>query len=105
MDPESWNVIKCILYGKETGGHEDQLFIFVVFKMCIMCISTDYFCVFLGLDAELYYVRDDVVNHYALSFILPVPSETNSMHFTWHSKSKVHPVHQNFSSQICPVTI
>ncbi|XP_017335617.1 tyrosine-protein kinase RYK isoform X1 [Ictalurus punctatus] len=43
----------------------------------------------LGLDAELYYVRDDVVNHYALSFILPVPSETNSLHFTWHSKSKV----------------
>ncbi|KAF3835744.1 hypothetical protein F7725_028302 [Dissostichus mawsoni] len=26
----------------------------------------------LGLDAELYYVRDDVVNHYALSFTLPV---------------------------------
>ncbi|XP_034036585.1 tyrosine-protein kinase RYK [Thalassophryne amazonica] len=43
----------------------------------------------LGLDAELYYVRDDVVNHCALSFMLPVPSETNSLHFTWHSKKKV----------------
>ncbi|XP_055797132.1 tyrosine-protein kinase RYK-like isoform X2 [Salvelinus fontinalis] len=43
----------------------------------------------LGLDAELYYVRDDVVNHYALSFILPVSSETNSLHFTWRSKDKV----------------
>uniref|UniRef100_A0A8K9XQC9 receptor protein-tyrosine kinase n=1 Tax=Oncorhynchus mykiss TaxID=8022 RepID=A0A8K9XQC9_ONCMY len=32
---------------------------------------------------------DDVVNHYALSFILPVPSETNSLHFTWRSKDKV----------------
>ncbi|KAI7790426.1 tyrosine-protein kinase RYK precursor [Triplophysa rosa] len=42
-----------------------------------------------GIDAELYYVRDDVVNHYALSFILPVPSDTNSLHFTWHSSSKV----------------
>ncbi|XP_010776788.1 tyrosine-protein kinase RYK-like, partial [Notothenia coriiceps] len=41
------------------------------------------------LDAELYYVRDDVVNHYALSFTLPVPSETNSLHFSWHSKTKV----------------
>uniref|UniRef100_A0A3Q3WJP5 Tyrosine-protein kinase RYK n=1 Tax=Mola mola TaxID=94237 RepID=A0A3Q3WJP5_MOLML len=41
------------------------------------------------LDAELYYVRDSVVNHYALSFTLPVPSETNSLHFTWHSKTKV----------------
>ncbi|XP_030647459.1 tyrosine-protein kinase RYK [Chanos chanos] len=44
---------------------------------------------FLGLDAELYYVRDDVVNHYALSFTPPVPSETNSLHFTWHSENKV----------------
>lgn len=43
----------------------------------------------LGLDAELYYVRDDVVNNYALSFVLPVPSETNSLHFTWSSKNKV----------------
>ncbi|KAK3575310.1 hypothetical protein QTP86_023433, partial [Hemibagrus guttatus] len=48
-----------------------------------------FFCLLAGLDAELYYVRDDVVNHYALSFVLPVPSETNSLHFTWHSKSKV----------------
>ncbi|XP_029003656.1 tyrosine-protein kinase RYK isoform X2 [Betta splendens] len=43
----------------------------------------------LGLDAELYYVRDSVVNHYALSFTLPVPSDTNSLHFTWHSQTKV----------------
>ncbi|KAM6963343.1 tyrosine-protein kinase RYK [Aplochiton taeniatus] len=43
----------------------------------------------LGLDAELYYVRDDVVNQYALSFTLPVPSETNSLHFTWRSRNKV----------------
>ncbi|XP_076871247.1 tyrosine-protein kinase RYK isoform X3 [Brachyhypopomus gauderio] len=67
----------------------------------------------LGLDAELYYVRDDVVNRYALSFILPVPSETNSLHFTWQSKSKVEyrlgfqvenpatmePPHSNISAQ------
>ncbi|XP_064194980.1 tyrosine-protein kinase RYK-like isoform X1 [Anguilla rostrata] len=43
----------------------------------------------LGLEAELYYVRDDVISHQALSFIMPVPSETNSLHFTWHSKNKV----------------
>uniref|UniRef100_A0A671TPF0 Tyrosine-protein kinase RYK n=1 Tax=Sparus aurata TaxID=8175 RepID=A0A671TPF0_SPAAU len=46
-------------------------------------------CPHTGLDAELYYVRDNVVNYYALSFTLPVPSETNSLHFTWHSKTKV----------------
>ncbi|XP_043984583.1 tyrosine-protein kinase RYK isoform X2 [Gambusia affinis] len=44
---------------------------------------------FLGLDAELYYVRDDMVNHYALSFNMPVPTETNSLYFTWYSRSKV----------------
>ncbi|XP_029105000.1 tyrosine-protein kinase RYK-like isoform X2 [Scleropages formosus] len=43
----------------------------------------------LGLDAELYYVRDDIINHYALSFILPVPSEINSLHFTWQARNKV----------------
>uniref|UniRef100_A0A8C9U296 receptor protein-tyrosine kinase n=1 Tax=Scleropages formosus TaxID=113540 RepID=A0A8C9U296_SCLFO len=44
----------------------------------------------LGLEAELYYVRDSVVNHYALAFVMPVPSETSSLHFTWQSKSKVN---------------
>ncbi|XP_053317098.1 tyrosine-protein kinase RYK [Spea bombifrons] len=43
----------------------------------------------IGLDAELYYVRNDVINHYALSFNLLVPGETSSLHFSWHAKSKV----------------
>uniref|UniRef100_UPI00398F3334 tyrosine-protein kinase RYK n=1 Tax=Pristiophorus japonicus TaxID=55135 RepID=UPI00398F3334 len=43
----------------------------------------------IGLDAELYYVRNDVVSHFALPFKLLVPGETNSLHFTWHAKSKV----------------
>ncbi|XP_074820277.1 tyrosine-protein kinase RYK isoform X4 [Natator depressus] len=43
----------------------------------------------IGLDAELYYVRNDLINHYALSFNLLIPSETNSLHFSWHAKSKV----------------
>uniref|UniRef100_A0A2K6NN03 Receptor like tyrosine kinase n=1 Tax=Rhinopithecus roxellana TaxID=61622 RepID=A0A2K6NN03_RHIRO len=42
----------------------------------------------IGLDAELYYVRNDLISHYALSFNLLVPSETNVLHFTWHEKSK-----------------
>lgn len=44
---------------------------------------------FLGQEAELYYVRDDVVSHYALSFVMPVPPDTNSLHFSWYSKRKV----------------
>nr|DBA25841.1 TPA: hypothetical protein GDO54_010185 [Pyxicephalus adspersus] len=43
----------------------------------------------IGLDAELYYVRNDVINHYALSFNLLIPSETSKLHFSWHSKTKV----------------
>ncbi|XP_061861804.1 tyrosine-protein kinase RYK isoform X3 [Colius striatus] len=43
----------------------------------------------IGLHAELSYVRNDVVNHYALSFNLLIPSETNNLHFSWHAKSKV----------------
>ncbi|XP_029471129.1 tyrosine-protein kinase RYK isoform X2 [Rhinatrema bivittatum] len=43
----------------------------------------------IGLDAELYYVRNDIINYYALSFNLMVPSEINSLHFTWHAKSKI----------------
>uniref|UniRef100_A0A8C4HVS1 Tyrosine-protein kinase RYK n=1 Tax=Dicentrarchus labrax TaxID=13489 RepID=A0A8C4HVS1_DICLA len=55
----------------------------------LLCVQFYVLCLHTGLDAELYYVRDNVVNHYALSFTLPVPSETNSLHFTWHSKTKV----------------
>ncbi|XP_077205214.1 tyrosine-protein kinase RYK isoform X1 [Paroedura picta] len=43
----------------------------------------------IGIDAELYYVRNDLINHYALSFNLLVPSETSSLHFSWHAKAKI----------------
>ncbi|KAG9494517.1 hypothetical protein GDO78_002046 [Eleutherodactylus coqui] len=43
----------------------------------------------IGLDAELYYIRNDIINHRALSFNLIIPTETSSLHFSWHSKSKV----------------
>uniref|UniRef100_A0A3Q1HVC1 Tyrosine-protein kinase RYK n=1 Tax=Acanthochromis polyacanthus TaxID=80966 RepID=A0A3Q1HVC1_9TELE len=53
------------------------------------CMRTFVVNYLLCLDAELYYVRDDVVNHYAFSFNMPVPTETNSLYFTWYSKAKV----------------
>nr|XP_033813760.1 tyrosine-protein kinase RYK isoform X2 [Geotrypetes seraphini] len=43
----------------------------------------------IGMDAELYYVRNDIINYYALSFRLVVPSEMNSLHFSWYAKSKI----------------
>jgi hypothetical protein len=40
---------------------------------------------FVGLDAELYYVREGVINNYALNFVVPVPSKLDSLQFTWKS--------------------
>lgn len=42
------------------------------------------FC-FAGLSAELFYVRDGVINEYALNFIVPVQANINYLHFTWQS--------------------
>ncbi|XP_009321178.1 PREDICTED: tyrosine-protein kinase RYK [Pygoscelis adeliae] len=53
------------------------------------CIKNTQITQLTGLDAELSYVRNDVVNYYALSFNLLIPSETNNLHFSWHAKSKV----------------
>lgn len=66
---------------------QDSEWLFKLTRLNVMSSS--------GLDAELYYVRNNIVNHYALSFTLPVPSETNSLHFTWHSKTKVYLSTQN----------
>uniref|UniRef100_A0AAY4ESA2 receptor protein-tyrosine kinase n=2 Tax=Denticeps clupeoides TaxID=299321 RepID=A0AAY4ESA2_9TELE len=52
-------------------------------------LSPDEMNKLLGVHAELYYVRDDHVNMYALLFIPPVPSEINSLHFTWQSRNRV----------------
>ncbi|CAH3964766.1 tyrosine-protein kinase Drl [Pieris brassicae] len=37
----------------------------------------------LGLDAELYYVRDGVVNNYATGFVVPVPAHIADLEFMW----------------------
>ncbi|XP_071545509.1 tyrosine-protein kinase Dnt-like isoform X3 [Panulirus ornatus] len=42
----------------------------------------------LGLVAELYYVREGVVNSYALDFIVPVPANFTYIYFTWRSLIK-----------------
>ena len=43
----------------------------------------------LGLEMELYYVRDGVVNEKALNFEVPVPSKINSIQFTWSNSGRV----------------
>lgn len=39
----------------------------------------------LGLSAELYYVREGVINQYALNFVVPVPAHISDLYFTWQS--------------------
>lgn len=42
----------------------------------------------LGLVAELYYVREGVINSYALDFTVPVPANFTFIYFTWRSTIK-----------------
>ncbi|XP_068208552.1 tyrosine-protein kinase Drl-like [Palaemon carinicauda] len=42
----------------------------------------------VGLVAELYYVREGVINSYALDFTVPVPANFTYIYFTWRSTIK-----------------
>ena len=44
-----------------------------------------------GLDNELFYVRDGVVNSYAMGFVVPVKADVEDLEFAWQSLSR-HPV-------------
>ncbi|KAL6263691.1 hypothetical protein P5V15_003779 [Pogonomyrmex californicus] len=37
------------------------------------------------LEAELYYVREGVVNTYAMNFVVPVPASIADLEFSWQS--------------------
>ncbi|SPP85511.1 tyrosine-protein kinase Dnt [Drosophila guanche] len=39
----------------------------------------------LGVSAEVYYVREGLINNYALNFIVPVPANVRDISFTWQS--------------------
>ncbi|XP_063241635.1 tyrosine-protein kinase Drl-like [Bacillus rossius redtenbacheri] len=42
----------------------------------------------LGLSAELYYVRDGVVNIYAMNFVVPVPAHITDLEFSWQALTR-----------------
>ncbi|XP_017770370.1 PREDICTED: tyrosine-protein kinase Dnt-like [Nicrophorus vespilloides] len=42
----------------------------------------------LGIDAELFYVREGVVNTYALNFVVMVPPNMSDLQFSWQSLTK-----------------
>ncbi|XP_012286576.1 tyrosine-protein kinase Dnt [Orussus abietinus] len=39
----------------------------------------------MGLPAELFYVREGVINEYAFKFVVPVPAQVHKLHFTWEN--------------------
>jgi RYK receptor-like tyrosine kinase len=72
----------------------NQNLIFIFFLSCWVRFTCGYLNLYLsllevqrllGLDAELYYVREGVINNYALNFVVPVPSKLDSLQFTWKS--------------------
>ena len=42
----------------------------------------------LGLKAELFYVREGVVNEYAMGWNVPVAADVHALHFTWVATDK-----------------
>ena len=40
---------------------------------------------FLGLGAELYYVREGTINTYAMNFVVPIAYNIDDIEFTWQS--------------------
>ena len=53
-------------------------------------LSTSEMKKLLGLEKELFYVRDGALNKYAMGFLIPVPSYVNSLQFTWYSSHQLH---------------
>ena len=52
----------------------------------------------LGLEKELFYVRDGTVNKYALGFLIPVPKYVNSLEFTWAAGNSKNKLQYNIST-------
>ena len=40
---------------------------------------------FAGITGELYYIRQGIVNHYALTFNIPLKPEIDDIYFNWEN--------------------
>ena len=61
-------------------------------------LATDEMKKLLGLEKELFYVRDGIVNKYALGFLIPVPTYVNSLEFTWANTNTKNKLQYNIST-------
>jgi len=48
-------------------------------------------CLCIGISAELYYVRNGIINDYALLFSLPVKPGVDTVFFDWQSLRRSPP--------------
>ncbi|XP_017886606.1 tyrosine-protein kinase Drl-like [Ceratina calcarata] len=67
-----------------------KFFVFLILVGCSdgylnIFISQSQVMKLLGLDAELYYVREGVVNTYAMNFVVPVAANIADLEFSWQS--------------------
>lgn len=53
-----------------------------------MELMESFFSILAGLEAEIFYVREGHVNHYAMSFTVPVPASLDGIEFSWQSLVK-----------------
>jgi len=45
-----------------------------------------------GIPGELYYVKDGVINDYALTFNLPLKPDVDEIYFNWQNLRHIMPV-------------
>jgi len=46
----------------------------------------------LGLENELFYVRDGTINQYAIGFVIPIPGSVDILNFSWFLSSPILPL-------------
>ncbi len=57
--------------------------------------------VFSGIPGELYYVRNGIINEYALQFNMPVKTG-REIYFNWQNKRKSHSHAVSNLNVLCP---
>ena len=48
-----------------------------------------------GIPGELYYVKDGVINDYALTFNLPLKPDVDEIYFNWQNLRRIIPVNDD----------
>ncbi|XP_064639327.1 tyrosine-protein kinase RYK-like [Lineus longissimus] len=54
----------------------------------------------LGITAELFYVRNGIINKYALQFNLPIPAEITEIYFAWQNTKSQHQMFYNLDFHV-----